>query len=69
MAPNLTTVQVPHRAMGVRATERLLDMVVDGVQPESPLLMPVTLIVRQSTAPAPQRQHGASVHHRATPAS
>jgi LacI family transcriptional regulator len=67
MAPNLTTVQVPHRAMGVRATERLLDMVVDGVQPESPLLMPVTLIVRQSTAPAPQRQHGVAAPRRATP--
>jgi LacI family transcriptional regulator len=69
MAPNLTTVQVPHRAMGVRATERLLDMVVGGVQPESPLLMPVTLIVRQSTAPAPQRQPGAFTRRRSAPAS
>lgn len=69
MAPNLTTVQVPHRAMGVRATERLLDMVVDHVMPESPLLMPVTLIVRQSTAPAPQRRPGAPTRRRTTPAS
>lgn len=57
MTPSLTTMQVPHRAMGVRAAERLLDMVVDGLMPERPLLLPVNLIVRQSTGPAPQRQH------------
>jgi LacI family transcriptional regulator len=55
MTPTLTTMQVPHREMGVRAAERLLDMVVAGIRPEQPLLLPVTLIVRQSTGPAPQR--------------
>ena len=55
MTPSLTTMQAPHRAMGARAAERLLAMVVDGVAPEAPLLMPVTLIVRQSTGPAPRR--------------
>ena len=59
MTPSLTTMQVPHRAMGVRAVERLLSMVVDGVTPESPLLLPVTLIARQSTGPAPQRRPSA----------
>ncbi len=58
MTPSLTTMQVPHRAMGARAAERLLDMVVDGVAPEHPLLLPVTLIARQSTGPAPQRRQG-----------
>lgn len=59
MMPSLTTMQVPHRAMGVRAAERLLDMVVDGHMPERPLLLPVTLMARQSTGPAPQRRPGA----------
>ncbi|HZC04880.1 MAG TPA: LacI family DNA-binding transcriptional regulator [Ktedonobacterales bacterium] len=63
MTPSLTTVQVPHRAMGVRAAERLLSMIVDGVMPESPLLLPVTLIARQSTGPAPQRRPSARTRH------
>ncbi len=67
MSPSLTTMQVPHRAMGVRAVERLLSMVVDGVMPESPTLLPVTLIARQSTGPAPQRRPG--VRHRRAGAS
>ncbi len=58
MAPTLTTMRVPHRAMGVRAAERLLDMVINGVIPEQPLLLPVTLMARQSTGPAPLRRHG-----------
>ena len=58
MTPSLTTMQVPHRAMGAHAAERLLDMVVDGVAPEHPLLLPVTLVERQSTGPAPQRRPG-----------
>jgi LacI family transcriptional regulator len=69
MMPNLTTMQVPHRAMGVRAAERLLDMVVDGIMPERPLLLPVTLIARQSTGPAPQRRPSARARRaNATPA-
>lgn len=59
MMPTLTTMQVPHRAMGVRAAERLLDMVVAGLMPEQPLLLPVTLIARESTGPAPQRRPSA----------
>lgn len=70
MTPSLTTMQVPHRAMGVRAVERLISMVVDGVMPESPLLLPVTLIARQSTGPAPQRRPSARPRRTsATPAS
>jgi LacI family transcriptional regulator len=70
MTPNLTTMQVPHRAMGVRAAERLLDMVVGGILPEHPLLLPVSLIVRQSTGPAPQRPRSAPMRRgSATPAS
>ncbi len=59
MTPSLTTMQVPTHTMGVRAVQRLLDMVVDGIAPEQPLLLPVTLIMRDSTGPAPQ-SHAAS---------
>lgn len=51
VTPQLTTMQVPHRAMGARAVERLLAMIIDGVWPESPLLLPATLIVRKSSGP------------------
>lgn len=61
MMPALTTIQVPHRAMGARAAQLLLDMVVDGVMPEQPVLLPATLIVRESTGPAPQRRPGSRV--------
>jgi DNA-binding LacI/PurR family transcriptional regulator len=65
MTPSLTTMQVPHRAMGAAAAERLLAMVVEGIVPERPLLLPVTLIARQSTGPAPKHQPGGR-HRRAT---
>lgn len=55
LTPSLTTVQVPHRAMGVRAVERLLDLV-SGAMPEQPLLLPISLITRESSGPAPQRR-------------
>lgn len=58
MTPGLTTLQVPHRAMGARAAQMLLDMVIDGVMPEHPTLLPTTLIERESTGPAPHRRHG-----------
>jgi LacI family transcriptional regulator len=71
MTPSLTTMQAPHRAMGARAAERLLAMVVDGVTPEAPLLMPLTLIVRQSTGPAPSHtsRRPLSARRRAKPTS
>lgn len=53
LAPQLTTMQAPARAMGAQAAERLLAMIVDGVQPEAPLLLPVTLVERDTTGPAP----------------
>jgi LacI family transcriptional regulator len=56
MMPGLTTMQVPHRAMGVRAAQMLLDMVINGVMPERPTLLPTTLIARESTGPAPHRR-------------
>lgn len=54
-APSLTTLQLPVHAMGVAAAERLLTQVLDGTPLTEPAILPVTLIVRGSTAPASAR--------------
>lgn len=56
ISPRLTTVRVPLHEIGARSAERLLAMIIDGVWPESPLLVPVTLVVRESSGPAPARR-------------
>lgn len=53
--PSLTTLQLPVHAMGVAAAERLLAQILDGTAPAEPAILPVTLIVRDSTAPASVR--------------
>lgn len=53
--PRLTTLQLPVHAMGVAAAERLLSQILDGTAPAEPTILPVTLIVRDSTAPASVR--------------
>ena len=53
LAPQLTTMQAPARALGAQAAERLLAMIVDGIWPDAPLLLPVTLVKRDTTGPAP----------------
>jgi DNA-binding LacI/PurR family transcriptional regulator len=45
--------RAPLHDIGVRSAERLLTMIIDGVWPDSPLLLPVTLIVRESSGPPP----------------
>lgn len=55
LSPQLSTVQVPTRALGARAVERLLGMILDDVWPDSPVLLPVTLAARDTTGPAPAR--------------
>jgi LacI family transcriptional regulator len=48
--PPLTTVQLPHEAMGRWATDHLLELIADpGVRPEQ-FRMPCPLVVRASTA-------------------
>ncbi len=69
ITPRLTTIQVPDRAMGAHAVERLLAMILDDVWPESPLLLPVTLVARETSGPPlarrgalrPRRHAGGSV--------
>jgi LacI family transcriptional regulator len=53
ITPQLTTIQVPERAMGARAVERLLAMIIDGVWPESPTLLELSLAIRESSGPPP----------------
>jgi LacI family transcriptional regulator len=55
ITPQLTTIQVPERAMGARAVERLLAMIIDGVWPERPTLLELNLVTRESSGPAPAR--------------
>ena len=56
VTPLLTTMQVPHRDMGARAVERLLAIIIDGVWPERPLLLPVALVERASSGPPRSRE-------------
>ena len=50
VTPRLTTLQVPDRAMGARAVERLLAMILDGVWPESPVCARRLVSARHSSA-------------------
>jgi LacI family transcriptional regulator len=49
----LTTVRLPLHAMGEAAAERLLAQITDNRVPPEPVVIPVELVVRQSTGPAP----------------
>ncbi|KGN40780.1 LacI family DNA-binding transcriptional regulator [Knoellia aerolata] len=49
--PELTTVAAPLRAQGETAVRNLVAMVGGAVSSRQPLVLPVTLVVRRSTAP------------------
>jgi LacI family transcriptional regulator len=50
-APPLTTVTVPHMQMGAECARLLLEGIEAGQQSASTTTLPVSLIVRESTAP------------------
>jgi LacI family transcriptional regulator, galactose operon repressor len=54
--PSLTTVHLPVHVMGMTAGQRLLARILDGATFEEPVILPVTLVVRESTGPAPGRR-------------
>jgi LacI family transcriptional regulator len=58
LSPQLSSVQAPSRALGTQAAERLLAMIIDDVWPDTPLLLPVTLVARDTTGPAPAPRRG-----------
>ena len=49
----LTTVRLPLHDMGRAAAERLLEQITSDVESLEPVMIPVELVVRQSTGPAP----------------
>ncbi|MBO9521399.1 MAG: LacI family DNA-binding transcriptional regulator [Nocardioidaceae bacterium] len=56
-APPLTTVRAPHQAMGLEAARLLVEAIgADGPQPAVSLSLPVSLVVRESTAPPPRKR-------------
>ena len=52
--PPLTTVHMPLREMGAEAAQLLLHGIEDGEQEAATLTLPVSLVVRASTVPAPE---------------
>jgi LacI family transcriptional regulator len=56
--PPLTTVRIPHYEMGRRAAGLLLERLADedGGAPSDDIVLPVELVQRASTAPAPSRR-------------
>lgn len=52
LSPELTTIAVPARELGARAARLLLDALA-GRQPRAPRPLPVRLVVRGTTGPAP----------------
>ncbi|GAB3674623.1 LacI family DNA-binding transcriptional regulator [Angustibacter aerolatus] len=55
LRPPLTTVRVPHYELGTEAARLLLESIHDPDRHARSVLLPPTLVVRQSTGPAPKR--------------
>jgi LacI family transcriptional regulator len=53
MSPQLTTMRLPLHEMGVLAAERLMAQTLDEQSPGEPIILPVSLIVRESVGPVP----------------
>jgi len=51
MRPPLTTVAIPHQRIGAEAARLLLELIADPQREPRSVLLPLTLVVRGSTAP------------------
>ena len=51
LRPPLTTVAIPHQQIGAEAARLLLDSIADPTRPARSVLLPLSLVVRGSTAP------------------
>jgi LacI family transcriptional regulator len=54
-SPPLTTVRVPHHALGVQSAHLLLERLADPAGAPKHLVLPVEMVVRGSTGPPPHR--------------
>jgi LacI family transcriptional regulator len=52
LRPPLTTIRIPHQQIGAEAARLLLDSLADPSRPARSVLLPLSLVVRGSTAPA-----------------
>jgi LacI family transcriptional regulator len=51
LRPPLTTIAIPHHQIGAEAARLLLDAIAEPTRPPRSVLLPLSLIVRGSTAP------------------
>ncbi len=51
LRPPLTTIAIPHQQIGAEAARLLLDAIADPSRPARSVLLPLSLVVRGSTAP------------------
>ncbi|GLX02299.1 substrate-binding domain-containing protein [Microtetraspora sp. NBRC 16547] len=56
LRPALTSVRIPHHGIGVEAAHTLLECIEEPARPPRSLLLPVSLVVRDSTARANERR-------------
>lgn len=56
LTPALTTIHVPHHAIGGEAARVLLELLGDPQLPPKSVTLPVSLVVRESTAPPSERR-------------
>jgi LacI family transcriptional regulator len=54
LRPPLTTIAIPHQQIGAEAARLLLDAIADQARPSRSVMLPLSLVVRESTA-APAR--------------
>jgi len=57
LRPPLTTIAVPQQQIGAEAARLLLDAIAEPDRPARSVLLPLSLVVRGSTAPPPAQQH------------
>lgn len=58
LAPPLTTVRVPHYEIGAESARMLLETIEEPERHPRSVLLPLSLVVRGSTAPPPRRREG-----------